>query len=139
MKRLTLVRVTEYNGATFGVLTLDGAPLCVTLEDPWRDNERQISCIPQGRYKIRKHTSPKYGLCFRVDDVPERSHILLHAGNTSKDTLGCILLGMHYGSLGGEPAILQSKTAVREFMLRMGSDTEAELTIISAYGGGRVH
>jgi hypothetical protein len=138
MKRLTLVRVTEYNGGTFGVLSIDGEPLCVTCEDPWRDNERKISCIPEGRYKIRKHTSPRYGVCFRVDDVPERTHILVHAGNTSDDTLGCILLGTSFGSLGGKPAIVQSKPAVSRFMERMGSDTEAELSIVSAYGGGRV-
>lgn len=139
MKQIRLVRVTEYNGATLGVLCIDDEPLVVTLEDPWRDNERQISCIPQGRYKVRKHTSPKYGVCFEVDGVPERSHILIHAGNTSKDTQGCVLLGMYYGSLGREPAIRQSKVAVKAFMEKMGADTEAELVVISAYGGGRVH
>lgn len=139
MKRLNLVRVTEYEGATFGVLSIDGEPLFTTCEDPWVDNERQISCIPQGRYRIRKHTSPRYGVCFRVDDVPERTHILIHAGNTSDDTKGCILLGTSFGSLGGKPAIMQSKPAINRFMERMGADTEAELVIVSAYGGGRVH
>lgn len=138
MKRLKLVRITEYNGGTFGVLLIDDEMICVTCEDPWRDNERKISCIPEGRYKIRKHTSPTFGVCFRVDDVPERTNILIHAGNTSDDTLGCILLGTSFGSLRGKPAIIQSKLAVARFMERMGSDTEAELFIISVYGGGRV-
>lgn len=139
MKRLRLIRVTEYEGATFGVLSIDDEPLFVTCEDAWRDNERQISCIPQGRYTITRHRSPKFGLCFHVDDVPERSDILVHAGNTSEDTLGCILLGMLYGSLEGQPAIRQSKIAMARFMERMGADLKAELTIISVYGGGRVH
>ena len=45
---LKLVRVTTGMDGTFGVLIKDGVPLCVTLELPWRDNERSISCIPEG-------------------------------------------------------------------------------------------
>lgn len=139
MKQLKLVRVTEYNGATLGVLLVDGSPEFVTLEDPWRDNERMISCIPQGKYKIKKHNSPKFGKTFIVDNVTQRDHILFHAGNTHKDTHGCILLGLQYGTLNNEPAILASKSAFDKFMTIMGKDEMAELLIIDVYGGGRVH
>lgn len=139
MKHLRLVRVTEYNGATMGVLCIDGSPEVVTLEDAWRDNEKQISCIPVGRYKLKLHRSPRFGLTYQVMDVPERSHILIHAGNTHKDTHGCILLGLQYGKSGNETAILASKSAFLKFMELMGNTPEAELIIIDAYGGGRVH
>jgi hypothetical protein len=139
MKTLRLVRVTEYNNATLGVLCIDEAPECVTLEDVWRNNEKSISCIPVGRYPLKLHRSPKFGLVYRVENVPERSDILIHAGNTHKDTHGCILLGMQYGKLGTESAVLASKSAFLQFMDRMGNTPDATLIVIDAYGGGRVH
>jgi hypothetical protein len=139
MRQLRLVRVSEYNGATCGVLTIDDSPEFVTLEDAWRDNERLISCIPQGRYKVKLHRSPKFGLTYQVMDVPERSQILFHSGNTHKDTHGCILLGMQYGKIGSESAILASRSAFLKFMDLMGNTPEAQLIVIDAYGGGRVH
>lgn len=139
MRQLRLVRVTECNGATLGVLCIDDSPEFVTLEDAWRDNERQISCIPQGRYKIKLHRSPRFGVVYRVEDVPQRSDILIHAGNTHKDTHGCILLGMQFGKLGSNSAILASRSALVQFMEKMGNTPEAQLVVIDAYGGGRVH
>lgn len=64
-----------------------------TLELPWKDNQKRISCIPEGQYKWIKHESPKFGSSLWVQDVPGRSEILMHVGNFTKDTLGCILPG----------------------------------------------
>lgn len=139
MKQLRLVRVSEHNGASLGVLCIDDCPEFVTLEDAWRDNETRISCIPVGRYKVKPRISPRFGRTWQVMDVPQRDHILFHAGNTHKDTHGCILLGMQFGKLGAETAILASKSAFNQFLERMAGVTEAELIVIDAYGGGRVH
>lgn len=139
MRRLRLVRVSEHNGATLGVLCIDDVPEFVTLEDAWRANERRISCIPVGRYKVKPRNSPKFGLTWQVMDVPERDHILFHAGNTHRDTHGCILLGMQYGRLGDESAILASRSAFNRFKDLMAGTPEAELIVIDAYGGGRIH
>lgn len=136
---LRLVRVTEHDGATFGVMMVGDKPEFVTLEESWRDNERMISCIPQGRYKIKLHRSPKFGLCYKVMGVPERSEILIHVGNTNADTTGCILLGQRYGNIGDRMGILGSRLAMSRFMQVMSGISEADLVIISAYGGGRVH
>lgn len=129
MKELRLSRIAETDGATLGVLSVDGRPLFVTLEDPWKDNACQVSCIPDGEYTIRRHTSPKFGLCYSVDNVPNRSHILLHAGNTSDDTQGCILVGLQFGELKGRPAILRSKDAMVLLLARLAKDETAKLTI----------
>lgn len=127
--KLKLVRVSEYKDATLGVLCLDARPMFVTLEDRWFDNERQISCIPAGKYKIKIHNSPRFGRVFQVCDVPDRSHILIHAGNTKEDTHGCILLGLMYGTIGTETAILSSRAAFANFMTAMNGISEAELEI----------
>lgn len=139
MKTLRLIRVTEHAGATFGVLCIDEAPEFLTVEDAWRSNETKVSCIPVGRYKIIRHKSPRFGNVYKVLDVPEREHILIHAGNTHRDTEGCILLGMQYGKIGSDSAILASRSAFLQFMKIMEDTPEAQLLIIDAYGGGRVH
>ena len=139
MKTLRLIRVTEHAGATFGVLCIDEAPEFLTVEDAWRSNETKVSCIPVGRYKIMRHKSPRFGNVYKVLDVPEREHILIHAGNTHRDTEGCILLGMQYGKIGSDSAIVASRSAFLQFMKLMENTPEAQLLIIDAYGGGRVH
>lgn len=139
MIQLRLVRVSEYNGATLGVLCVNDMPELVTLEDAWRANERMVSCIPVGRYKVKPRRSPKFGNTWQVMDVPERDNILFHAGNTHKDTNGCILLGMQFGRLNSDSAVLASKSAFMRFLDLMAGAPEAELLVIDAYGGGRVH
>jgi hypothetical protein len=72
-----------------------------TLERPWVFNERKISCIPTGTYIVKRHTSPKFGTCFKIQDVKGRSDILIHSGNAVNDTLGCILVGLTSASVDG--------------------------------------
>lgn len=64
-----------------------------TLERPELDNKRNQSCIPDGNYDVIKHYSKKFGHCFWVVNVSERSEILIHAGNFVENTKGCILVG----------------------------------------------
>lgn len=139
LMKIRLSRVTEYNGATMGVLCFDDKPEILTLEEAYRANERNISCIPDGKYKVKRVRSARFGITFEVQDVPERSGILFHSGNTVADTEGCILVGQRYGTLAGKPAILNSSKAFELFLKLMNGITEAELIVISAFGGGRVH
>ena len=70
-----------------------------TLERPWIFNERKVSCIPTGTYLVKRHISPKFGQCFKIQDVKGRSDILIHSGNVVADTLGCVLVGLTGGSV----------------------------------------
>lgn len=96
MKTITLARV--FPEPTIGIL-LDEGPFGVTLELPWRDNARNISCIPEGQYVCQyiENVSLSSGRTvrkgYRVLDVPNRSGILIHCGNMEDDTEGCILVG----------------------------------------------
>lgn len=73
-----------------------------TLELPWRDNQVRVSCIPAGSYWCVKHTSPKFGRCFWVRDVPGRSEILIHPGNFHTDLLGCIAPGRRHTDINAD-------------------------------------
>lgn len=52
------------------------------------------TAIPTGNYKIIVNLSPKFKRNLpRLIDVPGFDGILIHRGNTDKDTSGCILIG----------------------------------------------
>ena len=75
---------------------------CYTLELPWNDNKKQISCIPKGKYNVEKRQSTKYKNHFHVLDVPNRSYILIHQGNYNWHTKGCILVGKTLTDINGD-------------------------------------
>ena len=87
---------TEVKGdkSTLGKLYLNGEMFCQTLELPYLDNQRSISCIPEGSYKVRtrlpRESATRDYVHLLVQDVEGRSYILVHIGNFPKDTKGCI-------------------------------------------------
>ena len=89
-----------------------------SLELPWLDNQRNISCIPKGTYKARKHTSPRFGASLWLQDVPNRSEILIHRGNFYTDIRGCILIGNGLADINKDGVIdlTQSVPAINELM-----------------------
>lgn len=104
--QLTLERKELTATYTMGKLLVNGVAVCDTLEDPVRDlNKNGIfdngekkeygnTSIPYGTYEIKLVNSPKYGTIMpRLMNVNSFEGILIHPGNTVKDTLGCILLG----------------------------------------------
>lgn len=91
---------TDY---TVGRMWLDGIFFSNTLEDAVRDISEDgtgkvygKTAIPAGRYKVVYWYSPKFKRRMpRLLDVPHFDGILIHAGNTAGDTLGCILVGLN--------------------------------------------
>lgn len=64
-----------------------------TLENPQRSTTVD-SRIPAGTYQCGPYSSPKFPNVWEITKVPERTAILIHAGNTEKDTTGCVLVGL---------------------------------------------
>ncbi len=108
--RIILKRLSSNLDVTLGVLIREdtGLPFLVTLELPDKGNERNVSCIPKGIYKASAHTSYKFKSAYLIEDVPNRGSILIHSGNTVKDTEGCILLGKQYNDLNGLTSVSNS-------------------------------
>jgi len=109
---LTLERTHYGEYGTFGILYDEDVPLCLTLEDPWKNNKKGESCIPVGWYDCVPHNGTRFKNTWKLENVPGRSAIVIHAGNTQEDTRGCILVGRKIGSLEDGPAILESRAAM---------------------------
>lgn len=90
MTTLTLYR-SYHEAGTNGVLYLDGKKICETIELPWRQNKRGISCIPPGRYRLLRQHHVRHGEQLGLPDVLDREAILIHAAHSALDELrGCI-------------------------------------------------
>ena len=82
---------TYFPDGTNGKLECEGKLICYTIELPWKNNETKVSCIPDGKYFIKKRYSRKFQWHLEVIDVKNRSFILLHpANNALKELNGCI-------------------------------------------------
>jgi hypothetical protein len=95
---LLIIRDTFTEKSTIGKLFLNGEWLCDTLELPYINNEKSISCIPEAEYKVRlrtaKESATRNYLHLLVEDVKDRKFILVHIGNSARDSRGCVLVGI---------------------------------------------
>tara|TARA_R110000787_G_scaffold7296_4_gene25033 strand:- start:3263 stop:3790 length:528 start_codon:yes stop_codon:yes gene_type:complete len=119
---LTVLRYSKGVESTLGLLFWKGDFMCFTLEDEVREIKvAGETAIPLGKFKISLRTwggfheryagsswiSDLHEGMLQVGDVPGFTDILLHCGNTDKDTAGCLLLGdsavqnvTEFGSVG---------------------------------------
>ena len=114
---LKLKRIARRETYTIGHLYIDGEYFCDTIEDKDRGlsqelpvavnknlKRRGVTAIPVGRYRVTLDVvSPRFekktayqfcgGRLPRLVNVPAFDGVLIHIGNTAKDTEGCILVG----------------------------------------------
>ena len=82
---------TYFPEGTNGTLECEGKFICNTIELPWKNNEKRVSCIPEGKYFIRKRYSQKFKWHLEVVGFQNRSLILFHPANNALQELnGCI-------------------------------------------------
>ncbi len=151
--KLTLNRRFKAPEYTIGDLYIDGQWFCNTLEDTDRDLSQDMlltyiqnkkvksqTAIPTGTYKVDMDTvSPKYSNYSkypyakqfnakmpRLLNVKGFEGILIHAGNTQKDTDGCILVGIN--KVKGQ--VINSQATWKKLMSVLLKDKDnIELTI----------
>jgi len=132
--KLILQRLTPPDRSelgTFGVImnAFDMVPWCVTLELQWKNNERDISCIPAGEYECSVPKDADMDAVFRVKSVLNRTKITAHVGNYLMNTKGCILLGRAFSIIDGIPGIGYSRAACEMFIQKMGYGAEFTLEV----------
>lgn len=109
---LLLKRKYKAENYTIGDLYVDGRFFCHTIEDKVRplparcpdtpmgqackckEKEYARTAIPAGTYRITMERSPRFKRVLPyLHDVPHFLGILIHSGNTEKDSAGCIIVG----------------------------------------------
>ena len=113
---LILTRIAKRKAYTIGRLSIreqiadeystgiEDRYFCDTLEPTWRDYEHGAykikgkSAIPEGRYAVVISWSPKFKQWLPIllggpEFNSKWQGVRIHAGNTSEDTEGCILVG----------------------------------------------
>ncbi len=154
---LTLERFCYANDYTLGRLFIGPAnthqPLA-TIERPWiqsatKGGRPYESCVPDGSYDLVPFTrsngdevvalvNKSLGVFVNEDDLdPERGGrfaILIHAGNWTKDVVGCIAPGMTHAIDENEHMVQRSRDAMKIIMDALADDSIDKLTIRPALG-----
>lgn len=134
--KVELIRLSaDKTDPQLGVLRFNGAPRVLTLELPDLDNQQKISCIPKGSYSCHSTSGRRTtgGMTiprtYEVMNVPGRSGVLFHVGNTRRDSNGCILVGQRFDIINGELAVLNSQMAFKQFLDLLNGTVVFELEI----------
>jgi hypothetical protein len=103
---ITLTRTAFNQGDTIGRMHIDGVLTTLwTLELPY-GNGLPGSCIPDGSYPVVLAPSPKFQASAdpwvrryadrmpHILQIPNRTDILIHWGNSVDNTNGCVLVGL---------------------------------------------
>lgn len=122
--KLTLKRIALRPTYTIGKLYIDDVYFCDTIEDTVRDlnkngkfdnGEKKVhskTAIPYGIYEIKWTYSPRFKKYTpHLMNVPSFEGIRIHAGNTSADTEGCLILGKNK-QVG---KVLNSRATINKF------------------------
>jgi hypothetical protein len=133
MKSVTLVRTAKNDVAIYGILTVTEGDsvefVCLTIEN-------KDKSFPAGKYSLKLEFSPRFKKdLWELFGIPGRGEIKIHVANFWNQLEGCIGVGRISQDLN-QDAILdlgQSKIALEDFMVTMGDQKEAEITVLEAY------
>ena len=131
--KLILTRHARRADYTIGRLEDEnGMKISDTLETTWRDykgGELKIpkkSAIPEGTYRVVVTKSQRFQKYLPLlVGVPGFEGVRIHAGNTSRDTEGCILVGQNL-QVG---KVLWSRITLERLMRLIENEKEIYLTI----------
>lgn len=106
---------------------------CCILELPWKDNERKISCIPEGIYPVVERRTDKFKRHYHIHNVPDRSFILQHPGNFTAQIEGCQLPGERFQHLNKDviPDIIQTRSTLDRMLRALGKEYTLYITSFS--------
>lgn len=134
MSLYLLERVYLADRTLGSIISPQGGIICKTLELPWKDNERSVSCIKEGKYRVTlsgpvleddpnteedesggRHPRPYSH--YIVHNVPGRSGILIHRGATPKWSKGCITVGSRFGNYNTAAPTLEDSAVKLQWMV----------------------
>lgn len=155
MMELVLTRNTYGQNETMGEMPVNGVKL-FTIEQPWKDNLKGHSCVPDGTYDLVPYYSNKHqcwtwclhnaalGIFATDTMIPEyaeangRAECELHSATWAFQLEGCVAPGLAHGNIlvtpewsetyAGQtlPGVLQSKSAIKVLVQALAPDGEIE-------------
>ena len=136
--RLYLIRTIFEDEQTLGnLLVIDDNAIiqygCKTLELGWKYNEKYISCIPKGTYRVELEYSPDFdAMLYELKGVENRSEIKIHNGNFYDQIKGCILVGDSHDYIDGDiyKDVTNSKRTLERLHRALGGIKETYITIL---------
>ena len=134
MKHAKLYRFWDNGKATLGLLAAKGLPTIFTLELSWKDNKPNRSCIPAGTHTCIFNRSPRlHEKLYLLLHVVRRTGIRIHSANWVFQLLGCIAVGLTYGTSKKGLAVWNSRMALRK-LHKWAGGKPFELEIIDLTG-----
>ena len=125
---IELKRFAHTPFGTFGKMAFEDGSTLFTCEDRWLDNVPLQSCIPPSpgsfevEYVIERDRVGDHRH-YRFSEVPGRTAIEIHVGNTELQTAGCVLVGTGLGWLEDRWAITHSINAIKSLHDKLGDRT----------------
>lgn len=140
---ITVNRYFSNNFETLSTVYVDGEKVCFGLEDEFREVKVMSETrIPAGKYKVgvrqfgehhekyKKRFPAWHKGMLEIKDVPNFKNILIHIGNTEKDTAGCLLVGKNVSENNKRFSVLNSAIAYEKLYKKVISEAEkGNLTI----------
>ena len=117
--QINIKRIRQFD-CTLGVLWCDGLRL-FTLELPYKNNKKDVSCIKPGEYDAFIRESPTNGTVIQLKGVEGRSYIQIHSGNYTNQIRGCILVGNAIADINGDgiPDVTSSKKSLLQLLNKL--------------------
>lgn len=122
MKTVQLHRDSDDGHQTLGrVYVFDDNKMifeCKSLELPYLDNKRRISCYPAGTFFCEMTMSNRFKkMMYLVKDVPNRDGIRWHSANYVEQLAGCTALGSEHKDLDldGDMDVIHSGNTIKAF------------------------
>lgn len=130
--KLTLRRKHGTVGYTQGKLYIDHIFFCDTLEDQEREVKIDgVTAIKTGEYRVIIDMSTRFKRRLPLLlDVPNFTGVRIHAGNTAKDTEGCILVGKFIaeGYVGNSRVTFNTLFTILDKAIKSGSGISIQIT-----------
>lgn len=112
MKTIILRRIFKSEKGTLGIFIINDVPLFLSLEP--------AACIDAGSYQCELYNSPARGVVYLLKNVPNKTYIEIHVGNSAEDTSGCILIGRGFSMIAESHLyISESQISFDRFIAKM--------------------
>jgi len=132
------------DSCVLGKLILPDGWSCFTLERPWEQNQQNISCIPEGIYQLGMRSSSivqrtsggEFNKGYEIQNVLNRTFIMIHPGNYIRNSKGCILPGKNISYSNKEGLMVtHSRDTFRNLMKRLSEHDDWQIDISTKQGG----